>query len=160
MMHRDVHEQRSPAAGHLAKFPALAKLHLTGADLGTLAHQGFVSEERRQDRTYYKLRFRSAGRQVVRYVGGATAAAAIEAELQQLRAGRRCQRELAELDRVTRRMLRESKAQLEPLLASRGLRFHGRAIRRPRQSGQPIHVTFSQFDPKEIIDVSIQHPSV
>ena len=71
MRHSNAHQQTSPAAGPFAKFPALAKLNLTGADLDELARQGFLSVEHRRDRTYYKLRFRRGRRQVVRYVGGA-----------------------------------------------------------------------------------------
>jgi hypothetical protein len=123
----------APHAGRLASFPALAELGLGDADLAALAHQGFLALERRQERTYYKLRFRRDGRQIVRYVGGVEKMALVAEELSLLQTARRHQRELNELVAAARKQLRNGKAQLEPALLERGFKFHGLAIRRQRR---------------------------
>ena len=117
----------------LADYPALAAMRLTDADLHELAHQGFVCREERGNLAYFKLRFRRAHQQVVRYVGDAQHAAAIQAELDRLQADRRLERELRRITSTAQRMLREGKHQLEPLLEQENLRFHGLALRRPRK---------------------------
>jgi hypothetical protein len=90
-----------------------------------------VAREQRGRCTLYKLRFRVAGRQRVRYLGtDAAAAAAIAREL----AGLHVQRWLARrgrcLRRQARRLLRQARHRLGPLLLARGYRFHGLTIRR------------------------------
>jgi hypothetical protein len=120
----------------LTDFPALAALRLSDADLGELCHQGFLAKEARGRLEFYKLRFRRAHRQVVRYVD-AEDAAAIRAELARLQADCRLQRELGRLTKRARRMLRESKQKLEPIVATEGLTFHGLALRRPRKQKTP-----------------------
>jgi hypothetical protein len=117
----------------LADYPALAAMRLTDADLHELTHQGFVCREERGNVAYFKLRFRRAHQQVVRYVGDAAHAAAIQAELDRLQADRRLERELGRITSTARRMLRAGKRQLEPLLAKENLKFHGLALRRPRK---------------------------
>ncbi len=100
-------------------------------ELAALCRQGFVSEERRGKRLYYKLRFRCNGKQRVRYLGrDAARAAEVREELWKLQEPRRTELELARLDRTARRMLREAKATLAPLLAEEGFTFHGNAVRR------------------------------
>jgi hypothetical protein len=126
--------QSPPGNNPFAGLPGLAQLRLIPEDLQELASQGFVAPERRGERNYFKLRFRRGGHQVVRYVGGARAAAVVTEELAALQAGRRVRRELRVLNRAAREMLRESKSQLEPLLARRGFKIHGRAVRRCRPS--------------------------
>jgi hypothetical protein len=120
----------------LTDFPALAALRLSDADLGELGHQGFLAKEARGRLEFYKLRFRRAHRQVVRYVG-AEDAAAIRAELARLQADCRLQRALGRLTKRARRMLRESKQNLAPIVATAGLTFHGLALRRPRKQKTP-----------------------
>jgi hypothetical protein len=123
-----------PAAGRLHEFPVLAKLGFIEQDLDVLAGQGCLAVERRGDRRYFKLRFRRDGRQIVRYVGGVEMAALVAEELNTLQATRRMQRDLDRLSRAARRLLRDGKAKLEPLLLERGFKFHGRSIRRPRRA--------------------------
>lgn len=140
----------SPDADRLGRYPALTKLGLSERDFAALSRQGSVTLERRQDRTYYKLRFRACGRQIVLYVGGTEQAALVSEELKALQTTRRLERELDKLGRATRQKLRDSKAALEPLLLERGFRFHGRAIRRPRRPSKYINVSFLNSLDKEV----------
>ena len=117
----------------LDQYPALAALRLTVVDLKQLVRQGFVCEERRGRRTYYKLRFRSGGQQVVRYIGNAERAALVNAELARLQAETQALRELKTITKIASKMLRQTKQALEPLLEAEGFVFHGLAIRRPRE---------------------------
>jgi hypothetical protein len=114
-----------------AEYPALARLRLTTEDLEELTRQGFLSKERRDSLHIHKLRFRRGARQVVRYIGDAVEATAVKAELDRLQSARHISRELAELNRAARRLLRDTKAQLEPLVIANGWKFHGRVVRRP-----------------------------
>jgi hypothetical protein len=117
--------------------PGLLELGLSAENLGYLARQGFVARERRGERDYFKLRFRRGGRQVVRGLGtDPQLAAQIRNELQQLQADRRAELHLAKLDREARRRLRAAKQALQPHLESRGLHFHGLAIRRSRSGSR------------------------
>ena len=145
MLHSPTHEPWFKA-GRLAQLPALARLGLTESDLDELEHQGFLAQERRNDRTYFKLRFRRAGRQVVRYVRGIEEAALVADELLEVQTARRLGRELSRLDRSVRQNLRKSKTILEPHLLPHGLKFHGRAIRRPRRPATHINVDFSDTE--------------
>jgi hypothetical protein len=140
----------APEAGWPARFPALAKLGLTDEDLNALAHQGFVAPERRQAGTFFKLRFRRDGRQVVRYVGGPEKAACVATELKTLQVARYNRRELDKLGRVARQLLRDAKAKLEPPLLELGFKFHGRAIRRPRRTVSQVNSTFSSTNDTEV----------
>jgi hypothetical protein len=90
---------------------ALAGLGLAAEDLRALARQGFVSEERRGGRgPYYKLRWRRAGQQRVRYLGGDPGrAAVVRAELEGLQRPPRAARLLARLLGEARRRLRDAK---------------------------------------------------
>jgi hypothetical protein len=123
---------QQPVAGQFAAYPALARLRLATGDLDALGQQGFLSTERRGDRIIHKLRFRRGGRQVVRSIGDAAEAAVVQSELDRLQSKRQSCRELAALDRAARRLLRDTKVQLEPLVIARGWKFHGRAVRRPQ----------------------------
>lgn len=115
------------------RFPALGRLRLAAGDFAELAKQGFVSTEACGLQTRFKLRFRRAGCQVVRYIRGAEEAVAVTAELEQLQAARRLRRKLADLNREASRLLRESKTCLQPLVEANGFKFHGRQVRRPRR---------------------------
>lgn len=106
---------------------------MTAADFEELANQGFVSKERRGSRTYFKLRFRCAGRQAVRYIGNADRAETVKAELELLQAESKLNRELKAKVKIANEMLREAKRLMEPVLTENGFVFHGLAIRRPRQ---------------------------
>ena len=88
--------------------------------------------EQRKTRTFYKLRFRRAGKQVVRYLGNAETAAAVNNELLALQAEHKMLRELQSLVAFAHRELRVGKKQLEPLLQAAGWAFHGLAVRRTR----------------------------
>ena len=70
---------------------------------------------------------------MVRYVGGAGQAAAIRTELARLQAGCRLERELGRLAKSARRMLRDSKRRLEPIVAAENLKFHGLSLRQTRK---------------------------
>jgi len=125
----------------LAEFPLLASLRISADDLRELARQGFVCEEKRGNREYYKLRFRSGGRQVVRYLGNAERAASVEHELSKLQNEAREMRALKAKVKIANKMLREAKIALKPVLAAHGLVFHGFAIRQPRTRRHDVSVS-------------------
>jgi hypothetical protein len=119
----------------VADFPALATLRLHDADLVCLGRQGFVRAERRGNRTVFKLRFRRGnGAQAVRYISSAQEAESVRNELQVLQAPRELELKLAALSRSARKMIRDAKSNLQPVLYSHGYVFHGQAVRRPRRS--------------------------
>ena len=121
---------------HLTADP-LARFRFQPQERAALTRQGFVAAEHRGSRTYYKLRFRCAGRQVVRYLRGADEAAAVEAEVLRLHERRRLQRTLDEMITIGRQLLRSAREELQPLVAARGWQLHGRSVRQPR----PAHAT-------------------
>jgi hypothetical protein len=92
-----------------------------------------VSREARHGREYFKLRFRRAGKQCVRYVNFCQVSA-VRVELDQLQAPTRLKRKLAVATRDAQQVLRQTKRNLQPLLESHGFGFHGLAIRRRRRS--------------------------
>lgn len=151
MMHSDIYIP-TPQGGRLANFPALAKLNVLETDLAELTRQGFVSGERRRHRMYFKLRFRRAGQQIVRYVGDAVQAAVVANELKTLQAARLAHHELSKFDRDARQILRKQVAVLEPLMLGHGFRFHGRAIRKFRLPGKPNYITVPEFNDREVSD--------
>ena len=117
-----------------ADYPTLAALRLTPDELEELSRQGFVCEERRGKRKYYKLRFRSDGKQIVRYLGDAERAATIEKELSILQNESTVLRNLDAKMKIASKMLREAKTLMEPVLNANGFVFHGFAIRQaPRR---------------------------
>jgi hypothetical protein len=110
---------------------------LTSDDLAALRRQGFVTAERRGNRTYFKLRFRRGRQQMVRYIGSdPDKAEAVQRELDHLQEERKTELELSRLTEKVKKMLRESKQVLAPLLAEEGFGFHGHQIRRrqPRRT--------------------------
>ncbi len=111
----------------------IAFLNLSPADLDALRRQGFVSQEARAGSSYYKLRFRRHGRQVVIGLGNdPELAEKIGRELAQLQADRRADRDDRRLIRAARRLLRRTKRELEPALRDAGFRYYGREIRKLR----------------------------
>ena len=104
------------------------------AEIAALKRQGFLSHERRaMGAAIYKLRFRFAGRQQVRYVGtDRSASEIVRHALQILQHGRRARRQIRMACAAAAWALRRAKRQLAPLVEQAGLKFHGRAIRRPR----------------------------
>jgi hypothetical protein len=117
----------------LADYPALAALRLTDDDLDGLSYQGFVCREQRGHLVFFKLRFRRARRQIVRYVRNAQHAEDVCAELRRLQADRRMDLQLGRIAKLACRMLREGKCQLEPIVQAEQMTFHGLALRRPRK---------------------------
>jgi len=84
---------------------------------------------------FFKLRYRLAGEQRVRYFGvDPAAAAAIQQELAAWQRGERALRALRQVERQARELIREGKHRLEPFVRAAGLRFHGRTIRQPRKA--------------------------
>jgi hypothetical protein len=118
------------------QFRYLAELRLQADHYEDLRRQGFVAREKRGDHgVYFKLRFRSRGKQEVRYLGtDADFARAVARELRELQQSGRAERRLRALIAEARRLLRDGKRQLEPLLEQRGLHFHGMAIRRRQET--------------------------
>jgi hypothetical protein len=110
------------------RFPRLANLRLSEADLVALRTQGFLSTERLPSGTRcHKPRFRrNDGKQQVRYIGiDEKAKAEVKEELKTLQANHRLDRELRRLTKRGRRLLREVKQRLTPELAAAGIRFRG-----------------------------------
>jgi hypothetical protein len=126
-------DDHSIDGNRIKEYPALTALRLNDADLGELSRQGFIAEEKRRDRTYYKLRFRRNHKQVVRYIGSAECAAVVRAELDVLQAETAILRKLNSIAKKAGQMLRDAKIQLGPLFEANGLAFHGLAVRRPRK---------------------------
>lgn len=112
-------------------FPALATLNLTKAHLDDLANQGTLREEASpSSRGAFKLRFRSGGKQVVRYLGrGSEFVDRVRRELAELQGEVKERRQSRRLIGAALSQLRSAKRRLEPLLPLAGYRFHGRAIR-------------------------------
>jgi len=111
----------------------LDKLRLTANERKALETQGFVSQECRGLRRYYKLRFRLMGRQHVRYIGADfERARQIECELRQLRQQRERFQEIVKIVREGRALLRQTKKEVAAALEGSDLYFHGQEIRRKR----------------------------
>lgn len=103
-------------------------------EMNALRTQGFVTAERRGSNLYFKLRFRVHGKQRVRYLGrDATLADRIRQELDAIRAPKRILQNMHRVDQHARRLLRQMKSELSPILAVHGYRFHGMAIRKARR---------------------------
>lgn len=115
-------------------FPALSALGLNSEQLAALAERGSLcQEDHGGEKRYCRLRFRVGQRQQTRYVGSKQGfVAQVRRELMRLQAGGRSRRELRRLADKARRIARQKKRSLTPLLERAGLAFHGRAIRRRR----------------------------
>jgi len=114
----------------------LLALGLTLDQVESLKRQGFVARETRgSGRPYFKLRFRSRGKQVVRYLGSdVERAARVAAELQELQTSRRLDLELSRVIAEAARMLRVTKSTSRTALVEQGFTFHGYDIRRNRST--------------------------
>jgi hypothetical protein len=114
--------------------PHIDTLDLTAEEMTALRRQGFVSQERRHGRMFFKLRFRMpTGKQCVRYLGTDPAVAEeVQQELFEMQMVRRMNRELAKLVRKAGQKLQSSKETLGPALAKAGYHFHGLSVRRKR----------------------------
>jgi hypothetical protein len=112
----------------------LQALNLDAEELAALSHNGTIHQEQRGRNTIiFKLRYRLAGRQRVKYLGtDQNLVAQIQTELNDLQAVHQRNHELRRLGKQARALLRETKQRLLAPLAQAGLKFHGRAIRRPR----------------------------
>jgi hypothetical protein len=129
----------------------LAGLALGLEERQALSQQGFVSVETRGSRRYFKLRFRLAGKQCVRYLGNDPALAErVLQELYRLQNGRRLKRELCGLMRIAAKSIRGAKQRLAPLLPEAGYAFHGLSIRKQRNLATlPAIPTMLSEDKKE-----------
>ena len=125
--------ETAPGASYGVK-PGLLDLLIGPVERQALEQQGFVAAEYCQGRgPYFKLRFRTRGRQRVVYLGrDAHLAQAIRCELARSQAHRRIDHELAQVTAEAHDALRKSKKQLEKDLDCHGFRFHGYAIRRTK----------------------------
>ena len=125
---------RLPVAGRVssgAPTPGLAALGLSNEELCALARQGFVGGEYRGRRgPYFKLRFRVARRQIVKYLGNdVVVAKGIQQEVILLQAEHRLSRQLQRLTMQAREVLRETKLILRDDVRAAGFDFHGLAVR-------------------------------
>lgn len=132
-------EQSKPVRRRNGPDQSLAGLGLSFEHLQSLARQGSVCEERRGSLSYYKLRFRHRGQQLVRYLGRDPAVAErIRKEVTSLQEPRQATLELSRLRRQVRQALRDAKMQLTPVMAQRGLKYHGYSLRASRQASAGV----------------------
>lgn len=122
---------------------ALQALGFDAEELATLRQKGTIHQERRGHNTIiFKLRYRLAGRQRVKYLGtDRRLAEQIQVELMDLQAAHRRNRQLRQLGAQARTLLRNTKSRLLAPLQQAGLKFHGRAIRRPRIRNDVLNST-------------------
>lgn len=129
--------------GHVAQTDdgALQALGLEAKEIASLRRKGTITQERRgRDTIIFKLRFRIAARQRVKYLGtDRHVVEQIRAELNDLQAAHRRSRRLRRLDAQARTLMRDTKLRLENRLEQAGLKFHGRAIRRPRNRNDVLN---------------------
>lgn len=113
---------------------------LSTEEQALLAKCGFVSQERLPSgNVSYKLRFRGNDRrQRVVYIGtNEELAEAVRAEVKRLQSPLRKHRQRRALTANARSVLRVMKGRLEPVLASRGIHFHGYDLRCRRGESGP-----------------------
>ena len=121
-------------------FSLLAELGLTDEDVLSLVHQGFLTAEYRNYGgarlgPYFKLRWRSNGRQRVKYLGrDVNRAEAVSDAINSLREGKRRQDRLTALVADARKSLRRAKQAMNAAMANQGRYFHGFAVRK-RKAG-------------------------
>jgi hypothetical protein len=123
------------AAGVLGQPPSpLDALNLAPADLAALRRQGFVKRVARgRQGVTYQLCFRVAEKQVSRALGrDEQYAAAVQQELDRLRAPLRFHRASVQGLQKTRALWRACKQQTAADLSRLGLYFHGHHVRRRR----------------------------
>ena len=120
-----------------------AGLNLSVKDYAALAEQGFVAPEFRTYAgkklgPYFKLRWRSGGRQRVRYLGtDAARIARIKTVLAELQSPKQLIRELTQMMTEARAGLHDTKEILKPQCAAAGLMFHGFTLRKTASSAGP-----------------------
>lgn len=119
-------------------FPALVALGLTKTQFEDLAKQGTLSKERSRSATgCFKLRFRSGGKQVVRYIRrNAEFLDQVRREVAELQRPVKERRKTQHLIGDVMSQLRSVKRRLDPLLPLAGYRFRGREIRRQTKGRQ------------------------
>ena len=113
---------------------------LSSEEQSILAKCGFVSDERLPSGNIsYKLRFRGrTRRQRVVYIGtNIELGESIRAEVKRLQSPLRKHRQRRALTAKARSELRVMKRRLEPVLASRGIHFHGYDLRCRRSESEP-----------------------
>jgi hypothetical protein len=114
----------------------LGSVPLAAEELAALRRQGTVICRRRgRSSEIYELRFRVGGQQRRRYLGVNRAfAQAVAKALAEWQRGRAEEVELRRAATDVAQRMRASRQRLRLPLARLGFRFHGRAIRRTRQS--------------------------
>jgi hypothetical protein len=121
------------AAASIEKsYPALHALRLRPRDLEALARNGTICQEHRGPRTIFKLRFRNE-RQIVRCIASEHQANIVKTELIRLRLPVVRERELQATALAAKQLIRRQTTQLQPMLATCGMIFHGLAMRRPHR---------------------------
>jgi hypothetical protein len=132
----------------------LAELGLSSEDLEALKRQGFVGADyrhrgRRLSGPYFKLRWRSKGRQKVSYLGQARQRAEeVRAALSEWQRPSRLVRQLSRVLGETRRRLARTKALFASHLANRGLYLHGYTLRRKRMPAEEVSTQNQSPEPK------------
>jgi len=121
-------------AGCQAEFPEIDQLGLTSDERRALARQGGIATERRGgQQLIHKLRFRFNGRQRVVYLGvNVDRVGRIAEELDVLRQSGRFEAGLRELTLQARRLLRDMRRRIAPILEEAGYHLHGSSLRKRR----------------------------
>jgi hypothetical protein len=128
----------------------LARVALSELERAALERNGRISAEWRGRKLRYKLRFRAGGKQHVRYLGSdPVLAASVISALAELRRPKRAIAHLKKLCRAGWRSLRAEKRHIAPLLAVRGLAFHGHRLRRSRSIAKGVRGPTTQSSDNE-----------
>ena len=133
---------QEPASSSGLSCPQLSRLQLSPDDLASLGRQGSVCRETRGPGgiRFFKLRFRVAGRQRVKYLGSdPTVADQVAQELELLQREVRLRRQLARALKNARQAERDVRRSAAGVLATLGYRFHGRELRKSRTPGDDSH---------------------
>jgi hypothetical protein len=115
----------------VGQFPALSALWLTTQELQQLSRQGGIRQERRGEKTIWKLRYRCDGRQHVKYIP-IQQLDVVRAELSALQSLTRLRRALKQCTQRAKLYLKKTKAEVEALTENSDYYFHGFEIRRSR----------------------------
>ena len=137
-MRRAVHQEQPAAGAYRDQIPTeLAALALPSDHIAALRVKVSVAAEFRGKRgPFYKLRYRSEGRQVVHYLGkDPEAAERVRLAVFELQAEHHLAQQLQRVTIQAREILRATKLALRRELRAAGFDFHGLEIRRTLRYG-------------------------
>lgn len=113
-------------------FPLLASLSLDEDEWSAIRNNGYIIEDMRSARSYFKLRFRRH-KQEMKYLGtDLVFVEGIRNELLLLQAERNAIRQLRKRNVAARTLLKHVKETLAGALEKQGYNFHGFSVRKSR----------------------------